>query len=628
MKKRKNIMKIVSTALAAVLAVFEIYTAATIPLTPFEQRTIHLGIVFALVFIFRADEANSKAAKAVFIILAAVSIGLNAYIFLNWDSIAMRSTSLTNMDIIVSVLLITIVLITTYKTIGIWMVLIASVFILYAVFGAYMPGVFRFRGISVNRALSSICLSSEGIFGSCTGVSATFVFMFLLFGECLLAYGGGDFIMKMSLSAFGGMRGAASKIAVVASGLFGMVSGSATANIAAIGTFTIPLMKSRGYKGEFAGGVVAAAATGGLLMPPVMGTTAFIMAAMIGVPYGEICLIAAIPAVLYFASLFTATDLYAVRVGDNAMTKEERPKGREVFRSGWYHVISIAVLVVLLCVLQISASRACFYSMVTLIAADYAARLINGQRIDLKAELTTFKNIFVRAAKAALPIACACACAGIVVGVFSATGLNLRFSNILVELSGGNQFALLLLSMVGAIILGMGLPSVSVYILMAIIVAPALVKTGIPVISAHMFLFYFGLMAPITPPVGIAFYVASGLAESKPMKTGIQAIKLALPGFILPFMFIYKPGIILQDVPLQIVWAAGTTVLGLLALAVSFEGILKKRVKVAVRILLFVGAVLTIFPEMISSYIGIIMIAALLILEMLPGTNRSVSMRI
>lgn len=627
MKKRKNIMKIVSTALAAVLAVFEIYTAATIPLTPFEQRTIHLGIVFALVFIFWVDEANSKAAKAVFIILAAVSIGLNAYIFLNWDSIAMRSTSLTNMDIIVSVLLITIVLITTYKTIGIWMVLIASVFILYAVFGAYMPGVFRFRGISVNRALSSICLSSEGIFGSCTGVSATFVFMFLLFGECLLAYGGGDFIMKMSLSAFGGMRGAASKIAVVASGLFGMVSGSATANIAAIGTFTIPLMKSRGYKGEFAGGVVAAAATGGLLMPPVMGTTAFIMAAMIGVPYGEICLIAAIPAVLYFASLFTATDLYAVRVGDNAMTKEERPKGREVFRSGWYHVISIAVLVVLLCVLQISASRACFYSMVTLIAADYAARLINGQRIDLKAELTTFKNIFVRAAKAALPIACACACAGIVVGVFSATGLNLRFSNILVELSGGNQFALLL-SMVGAIILGMGLPSVSVYILMAIIVAPALVKTGIPVISAHMFLFYFGLMAPITPPVGIAFYVASGLAESKPMKTGIQAIKLALPGFILPFMFIYKPGIILQDVPLQIVWAAGTTVLGLLALAVSFEGILKKRVKVAVRILLFVGAVLTIFPEMISSYIGIIMIAALLILEMLPGTNRSVSMRI
>lgn len=612
---RSKLLKTIIATISIVLSLFEIYTAATIPFTAFEQRSVHLGLVFALVFLYDAVDRENKYLRLLDYMLAVISLILNAYIFFNWDKIGMRTTALTNADITVSILLIVFVLSTTYKTIGVWMPIISVIFILYSIFGPYMPGLLRFRGISLNRALSSICLSSEGIYGATTGVSATFVFMFLLFGEFLLSYGGGTFIMDLAQAAFGGMRGAAPKIAVIASGLFGMVSGSATANVAATGTFTIPLIKKRGYSSEFAGGIVAAATTGGLLMPPVMGTAAFIMAEMIGMPYGEVCLIAAIPAFLYFMSLFLMADLHAAKQGDTAIPKEERPDGKKVIKEGWHHLISLGVLVVFLCVLQISASKACFYSIVALVLSDYVIRIVRKEKISLKAELDRLVNISIRAGKGAFGVACACACAGIIVGVFSATGLNLRFSNLLVDLAGGAQVLLLILSMFGAIILGMGLPSVSVYILMAIIVAPALIKTGIPTVCAHMFLFYFGLMAPITPPVGVAFYVAAGVADAKPMPTGIKAALMALPGFIMPYMFIYSPAIILQGSAVQIIWATITCVIGLLAMAVVMVGHFGKKISVALRIVLLAAAIMTIVPEPVSSFAGIVIILFILLYQ-------------
>lgn len=612
---RKNSIKKIITVISVALALFEIYTAATIPLTAMEQRSAHLGLIFALVFLSDSLDRKHKLIRIMDYVLAALSVLANAYIFLNWDKMGMRSTALTEIDIIVSILLVALVMITTYKTIGIWMTLISGLFILYAIFGPYMPGVLQFRGISLNRALSSICLGSEGIFGSTTGVSATFVFMFLMFGEFLLSYGGGDFIMQLALSAFGGMRGAAAKIAVISSGLFGMVSGSATANVAATGTFTIPMMKKRGYTPEFSAAIVAASTTGGLLMPPVMGTAAFIMAEMMGVPYGEVCLIAAIPAFLYFASLFFVADLNAAKNGDTAIPKHERPDWKGVFKSGWHHLISLAVLVVLLCVLQMSAAKACFYSIAALLVTDYTMRIVRKDKIHVKNEFARLTEIFVRASKAAFAVACACACAGIVVGVFAATGLNLRFSNMLVDLAGGSQILLLILSMVGAIILGMGLPTVSVYILMAIIVAPALIQTGIPMICAHMFLFYFGLMAPITPPVGVAFYVAAGVADAKPMRTGFKAALLAIPGFIMPFMFIYDPALILQGSALQTVWAAFTCFVGILALDAVISGYFEGTLPHLTRIVLVVASIMTIVPEVLSSIIGIGIIAVVFILR-------------
>ena len=620
---KKAIIKKIIAFISVALSLFEIYTAATIPMTAMEQRSVHLGLVFALMFLYDALDAKNKYMRIVDYAMAILSIAANAYIFFNWDKMGMRSTALTTCDIVVSILLVVLVLVTTYKSIGIWMPIISGLFILYAMFGPYMPGVLQFRGISLNRALSSICLGSEGIFGSTTGVSATFVFMFLLFGEFLLSYGGGDFIMKLSLSAFGGMRGSAAKIAVITSGLFGMVSGSATANVAATGTFTIPMMKKRGYQPEFAAAIVAVSTTGGLLMPPVMGTAAFIMAEMMGMPYAEVCLIAAIPAVLYFASLFFVADLSAAKNGDDAIPKNERHELKEVLRSGWHHLISLAVLVILLCVLQMSAAKACFYSILALLAADHLMRFLRKDKICIKNEFKRLTTIFVRASKAAFAVASACACAGIVVGVFAATGLNLRFSNMLVELAGGSQILLLMLSMIGTIILGMGLPTVSVYILMAIIVAPALIQTGIPIVCAHMFLFYFGLMAPITPPVGVAFYVAAGVAEAKPMQTGLKAALLAIPGFIMPFMFIYAPALILQGSILQTVWATITCIVGIFAMDAVISGFYEGNLPIVTRIILVAAAVMTIVPETLSSVLGIGIIAGVFIMRKVKAVRHA-----
>ena len=620
---KKAIIKKIIAFISVALSLFEIYTAATIPMTAMEQRSVHFGLVFALMFLYDALDAKNKYMRIVDYAMAILSIAANAYIFFNWDKMGMRSTALTTCDIVVSILLVVLVLVTTYKSIGIWMPIISGLFILYAMFGPHMPGVLQFRGISLNRALSSICLGSEGIFGSTTGVSATFVFMFLLFGEFLLSYGGGDFIMKLSLSAFGGMRGSAAKIAVITSGLFGMVSGSATANVAATGTFTIPMMKKRGYHPEFAAAIVAVSTTGGLLMPPVMGTAAFIMAEMMGMPYAEVCLIAAIPAVLYFASLFFVADLSAAKNGDDAIPKDERHDLKEVLRSGWHHLISLAVLVILLCVLQMSAAKACFYSILALLAADYLMRFLRKDNICINNELKRLTTIFVRASKAAFAVASACACAGIVVGVFAATGLNLRFSNMLVELAGGSQILLLMLSMIGTIILGMGLPTVSVYILMAIIVAPALIQTGIPIVCAHMFLFYFGLMAPITPPVGVAFYVAAGVAEAKPMQTGLKAALLAIPGFIMPFMFIYAPALILQGSILQTVWATITCIVGILAMDAVISGFYEGNLPIVTRIILVAAAVMTIVPETLSSVLGIGIIAGVFIMRKVKAARHA-----
>lgn len=598
--------------ISVALAVFQIYTAATIPLTALEQRSVHLGIVIALVFLYDSLHRGSYINRAVDYLLAFLSVAGNLYIFLNWHQVAMRSTALTRADTVFSLLLVGLVLVSTYLMIGKWMPLISVAFLLYACLGPWMPGVFRFRGISLNRALSSICLGSEGIFGSCTGVSATFVFMFLLFGEFLLQYGAGDFIITVAETAFGRFRGASCKIAVLASGFFGMLSGSCTANVAATGTFTIPLMKKSGYSAEYAGSVVAAATTGGLIMPPVMGTSAFIMAEMLGIPYGEVCLIAAIPAVIYFASIFISTDLHAAKIGD--LGKKNASDNKIRWGDGWHYLICLGVLVILLCVVQLSAAKACFWSILSLLISDYVRRLIQGKKMNLMEELRRVRDIFVKATKGVLSVATACACAGIIVGVFSATGLNLRFSNMLVSLAGGSQVVLLLLSMVGAIILGMGLPSVSVYILMAIIIAPALIKTGIPPICAHMFLFYFGLMAPITPPVGVAFYVAAGIADGHPMRTGFHAFKLALPGFIMPFVFVYDSALLMQGRVPEILWAVIVCVLGLFALSVAIEGWFQRPLQLMVRLLLAFAAILIILPENVTSCLGIVVLALTLLL--------------
>jgi len=609
----KKVILLLSFAMCA----FHCYTAFTTPLQPMEQRGIHLAFALALVFLYAALNEKNLILRMIDYVLAIVGIVVNFYVITEWQGLAARTTRLLQIDFIMAALTIFLVLYATWKSVGIWMPLIALVFIGYAWAGPYLPGVLHFSGISLTRFLSAIYIGTEGIFGNCLGVSATFAFMFLLYAEFLVVFGAGDFVIQISQACMGSVRGGPAKIAVVASSLFGAVSGSAVANVAGTGCITIPLMKKAGYTPEFAGAVEASASTGGQIMPPMMGTAAFVMAEMLNMAYAAICVAALIPSVLYYVGLFIVMDLKSVKLGILGLPKESLPNPREVLKDGWHYMISIVVLLVLLLGLQWSPTKAALWAAVALVIADWGRKLLTKQAIDIKIMI----QIFEKGAKSALTLATVTACAGIIIGAFVATGLNLRFSTMLIELSGGYLPLLLILSAIGALILGMGLPTTPVYILLSVLVVPALTKMGVEPLAAHMFIFYFGVMAPITPPVGLAFYVAAGIAESKPIQTGLNSFLLSISGFLLPFVFVYDSGLLLQGTPLQIIWAIIYATIGTAALCAGVAGYLFGDLNVLKRGIVIIAAILTIVPEMISSIIGIAIIAAFVAFQWMQRKN-------
>ncbi len=620
-ENKKNVLLLIITIISVAMTVFQFYTAAYKPFASMYQRPVHLAFALSLMFLYRANDSKYRIVRILDYIAAVISVLINIYFIVNYIAIAQRSTAMPMLDKVCSIAMIIIVMYATWRTVSIWMMAVAGVFLLYAAFGSHIPGLFHIGSISFNRALSNIVISTDGLYGSTIAVSATYVFMFVLLGEFLLEYGAGKFIIDLAYAVFGRFRGGSIKVAIFASGLFGMVSGSGTANVMGTGTFTIPLIKSRGYSPEYAGATEAAASTGGLIMPPVMGAAAFIMAEYLQIPYGELCVHAIIPAVFFFLSLFFVADLHSVRIGDFGATSDNLPKFKDVVKEGWHHTICILVLIYFLCIARYSASRSCVYSIIALLICDYGRRLISRDKISLKTELGRLVHICVRACKGCITICMACACAGIITGVFYVTGLNLRLAGILIQLAGGSLILLLVLSMIGGLILGMGMPSVSVYILLAIMIAPALIKMGVPAMAAHMFLFYFGILAPITPPVGICFYAAATIAKSSPMKTGFVAWRMSLPGFILPFLFVYDPAIMMYESgTLEIVWTCFYAMVGLLAMASVFEGNLwHRRMNIAMRALMLVASIATVFPEMRSTIAGLIGIAVVSAITLTTG---------
>lgn len=611
--------------LSIIMAVFQFYTAAVKPFASMIQRPVHFMLALVLLWLLSALEEKNVIMHLICYGLAILSIFVNIYLMINFTALTMRSTAMTQLDLFVGITAIVLTLLAVLKRVSFWMMLVALLFLAYAAFGQLLPGLFHFSGISLMRAVTAIVMSSEGIYGSTLAVSATYVFMFIMFGEFLLRYGAGKFIIDLARSAFGSMRGGSAKVAVLASGLFGMVSGSGTANVMGTGTFTIPLILKSGYTREYAGGMVAASSTGGLIMPPVMGVAAFVMADFLSIPYGDICIFAIVPAVYYFINLFSIADLRAIRLGDHGLPKNELPDRKVILQEGWHYLICIFVLVLFLCVLRWSASKSVVYSIVALLVTDYARRLIMREKISVRAELKKLVDIAQGSCKSCLIVAMSCACAGIIVGCFSSTGLNLRFSSLLVALADGNLIILLFLAMIGALILGMGMPSVSVYILMAIVVAPSLIKMGVPPLSAHMFVFYFGILAPLTPPVGVDFYAAASIAKSKPLTTGFVAWRMSLPGFLLPFVFVYDPAILMQGSPLSILWTCFYCLAGLLGLGFGLEGNIGHRaVNPVLRVLMIGFAVATVVPELYSTIIGLVGLSILSAITLRSGKRLTI----
>lgn len=610
MNSDRKIFRITIAALSVALCVFQFISAAYAPLQAIPQRSLYLLFVLPLGFLYEAAGCRKKPVTLLWTAAALLSAAASFYVLRNWLELQNRTTQLVPADYFFAIAMIVLLLVITWRTVSPCMSVIAAVFILYAFLGQELPGIFYFPKISLRRFVASVFCGTEGIFGTCLGAAATYVFMFIMFGEFLSKYGAGDYFIHLSEAAFGKVRGSSGKIAIIASALFGMISGSPTANAAATGCLTIPLMQKSGYSSEYSGGLAAAASAGGSITPPVMGTAAFVMAEIIGMSYSKICIAAILPAVLYFLSLFIMVDLHAAKLG-LSHGSDISISAKETFKEGWHYMAAIVVLFVLLIVLELSPAKSSFFSIVTLLVCDAVKARIENKKVDF----SRIYDVVIAASKSAVSIAAVTACAGIIIGCFNATGLNLRLSTMLIEIAGGSKLILLLLAAVGALILGMGLPVTPVYILMAVMIAPALTASGIPKLAAHMFVFYFGAMAPITPPVGTAFYVTAGIAKSAPMKTGFTAWYMALVAFLVPFVWVYEPAFLLIGTVPEIIWTVITCTIGTVALAFGLEGYMLCRVSLPLRVVLIAAAIMMVIPERISTVIGLAVILAVLAVQ-------------
>ena len=588
------------TCWLAAMSLFHLYTAgvATIPITI--QRAVHL--TFAIVAVFLLYPATRKSSKVSAPwydwLLAAASACVVGYIAVFFNDIARRGAEPLGYEICLGVAAIVLVVEAGRRVVGNVLPCLSVLFLLYCYFGNYVPGMFQIRGYSLNRIIQHMYLTSEGIFGLALGVSATFVIVFIIFGAFLGKSGGAKFFNELALALAGSSPGGPAKVAVVASGLLGTINGSSVANVATTGTFTIPLMKKVGYAPHYAGAVEACASTGGQLMPPIMGAGAFIMSEFLNIPYLSIAAAAVIPALIYYTAIFTNVHVRARRDGLEGISKDELPVARDVMRRDGHLLIPVIVIIVTL-LMKYTPLRAGFIGVVTVI-------LVSALKKNTRMSLRDNLEALVEGARGALGVALACALVGFIVGTSSLTSLGLTISNNIIEISGGSLLLTLIMAMVACLVLGMGLPTTANYIVCSTIIAPALIGMKVLPLSAHLFVFYFGIMADLTPPVCLAAFTGAGIAGASPAKTGVTATKIALASYLLPYCFVYNPMLLLQDVqPVELAILVVSAVLGVVALAGAFEGWFYRNLRKWERVVFGLVAIVAIHYNILASVAAI-----------------------
>lgn len=585
------------SVVAVAFALFHLYTAGFRPLVAYEQRGIHLTFALVLIFFLRPFKKD-KGISWLDVCISVLATIVGGYLFFESDALMMRMGIPTTLDIIAGAVLMLLVLEATRRVIGLAMPIIAGVFLLYGYFGYLAPAFIAHRGYSVERIVSQMSLGTEGIYGIPLGVSATYVVLFIIFAAFLSECGAGKFFLDISMALFGRFRGGPAKVSVMSSSLFGTVSGSAVANVMIDGWLTIPLMKKIGFKPHVAGAIEAVNSTGGQIVPPIMGAAAFIMAEMLGVPYIQICIAAVIPAILYYISLYFMIDFEALKSGIKGLPTADLPNPKKVLIGGFFYLIPVAVLVYGLAVLKYTPMKCAIYAIASTILVSYFKK---STRMNLIKIIKTLE----RGALSSLEVAMACACAGIIIGIFNLTGFGVRLSQILIQVSQGVPMALLLLTMVASLCLGMGLPTSACYVILAVLVAPAMVEMGFLPIAAHLFVFYFGIISAITPPVAVAAYAGAGLANASPGKTGFTAFRLAIAGFILPFMFVYGPELLMVGSWFSILKAFLTSTAGVFLLAAAVQGHFIRKAHPWERIVLFAAALCLIKPGILTDLLGL-----------------------
>lgn len=585
--------------LSLLLTAFVLFTSATSPLSPMLQRS--LVLMFMVFIIILLKPLRGKIGRIIDVIMfigAAVSLG---YIVVNWKGLAYRITYVPLLtEVVFGSILILILLELSRRTIGYPLLIIAGLSILYTRFGQFMPSSIAHRGYSFSRIISSQYITNVGIFGTMTGTLSTIIAPFVLFGTVLQSVGVGDLMVDTARIVSKNSRGGAAKMSVIASGLFGMVSGSSSSNVMTTGCTTIPLMKGSGYKANFAGAVEAVASTGGQFMPPVMGVTAFLMSYVTGIPYITIAIAAIIPAFFYFAAVLLEVDFEARKLDLKSMTgKIDRTLVRSVLSKS-YFLIPFILLVVLL-LQNWSAAKAAFYATATTLALG---SLQKKSRISWK----LIKYIALNFTKSMTTVTMSCAVAGIVIGSLNLTGATLRLTYAFVALAAGRVFILMILVAFLCIILGMGLPTPAAYSVAAAFAAPALTQVGISVIASHLFVLFYASLSSITPPVAIAAYAAAGLSGGSPMKTGWTAWRLGLVGFVIPFMFVYGPALLIGEAGVsETLLSVATGLVGIFFMAMATIGYFFEKISLLERLLLLIPSCLLIYSGGYSDIVGILL---------------------
>lgn len=659
----------VVTAIAFALSLFQLYTAGTGPLEALRQRSLHLTLIMVLAFLLYPGTRRSsrKAPTVMDWLLAAASVVTVGYLFYNFEAFIYRNGVVLPWELWLGAAGIILVLEAGRRVLGKELLILAAVFLVYAYVGRWIPGVFGHRGYSVPRIIEHMFFGTEGLFGIALSVSSTYMFLFILMGALLGETGLSHLINGTAMAVAGRSPGGPAKVSVLASGFMGMLNGSAVANAASIGAFTIPMMKKAGYSPAFSAAIEGASSTGGQIMPPVMGAAAFLIAEFLGVPYGQIVVAAAIPAILYYLSLYVMVHLEARRLGLRGLESHELPNLGKVFRekghlalpvilmiyllvrnytplfagywaivstfavawiweegrvlrSGkaklterWYILLPVAVFLGALLGLKQDPSASAFAA----IFVSFVIALINPQAGE---SLAALRSSLQNGARGAVGVALATAIVGFVVGSASLTSLGLNLGNYIVKFAGDSMLLALFLTMMTSIVVGTGIPTTPTYIIVALVAAPALIRMGVAPLAAHLFVFYYGALADVTPPTALSAYTAAGIAGSDPQKTTWIAWKLALAGFIIPYYFAMNPVLLLNVVPAgigTIVQAVASAVVGTISLSMALQGYALRDANWLERGALLAASLLLIQPGLATDLLGLAALAGVLAVQRL-----------
>ncbi len=639
---------------AILFSVFQLVTSAFSPLSSTVVRALHVGFLLLLTFLLHPVQGGQGRTSLLTKAIGFGALLLSGYHWIYEADLVQRAGELTQADMVVGVITLVLVFEAARRIMGLALPLICLGFLAYALFGEYLPGALAHRGYGLDQVVGQLAFGTEGVYGTPTYVSSSYIFLFILFGAFLEQAGMIDLFTNFALGTVGHTKGGPAKVAVVSSGLMGTINGSGVANVVTTGQFTIPLMKKFGYTPAFAGAVEATSSMGGQIMPPVMGAVAFIMAETINVPYVEIAKAAAIPAMLYFFTVFWMVHLEAGRAGLKGLPKDECPDPWAAIRERWYLLLPLAGLVYLLfagftpmfagmvglaltvvllfgsalarhlngtslrllfwIALGLACSAFAKFGIVSVIAVVAVLAVLLAPRADGRDTLRLAVKALVEGALHALPVGVACALVGVIIGSLTLTGGATAFAGYIIQIGDDSLFVSLLLTMLTCLVLGMGIPTIPNYIITSSIAAPALLELGVPLIVSHMFVFYFGIMADLTPPVALAAFAAAPIAKESGLKIGVRAVQIAIAGFVVPYMAVYAPELMLQgdkgvEATLYVVFKA---LLAVTLWGTAVVGHFRSPMNALERVLAFVAASLLVVALPLTDELGFGLAAAVI----------------